>query len=99
MARFEMQPAEMAIMGGASVEDALMDAGAASAGILFQMGLDCAAGRTGAADLVSAHKWFNLAAIKGNREAALYRKEISGEMSAAEIATAQRLAREWLRLQ
>ncbi|SUB01467.1 Uncharacterised protein [Pannonibacter phragmitetus] len=99
MARFEMHEAGMAIMGGASMDEALMEAGAASAGILFQMGLDCAAGRAGTADLVSAHKWFNLAAMKGNTEAARYRKEISGEMTAADIATAQRLAREWLRLQ
>ena len=95
MARFEMHQADMAIMGGTTA----CTTACTPASILFQMGLDCAAGRTGAADLVSAHKWFNLAAMKGNTEAARYRKEISGEMTAADIATAQRLAREWLRLQ
>ena len=88
MARFEMHSADMAIMGEAP----------ATADILFQMGLDSACGRSGKTDLISAHKWFNLAAMKGNREAARYRKEISGEMSAADIAEAQRSAREWLKL-
>nr|WP_208983710.1 sel1 repeat family protein [Pannonibacter carbonis] len=88
MARFEMHSADMAIMGEAP----------ATADILFQMGLDSACGRSGRADLVAAHKWFNLAAMKGNQEAARYRKEISSEMSAADIAEAQRTAREWLQL-
>ncbi|ODN69474.1 hypothetical protein A6302_03200 [Methylobrevis pamukkalensis] len=39
---------------------------------------------------------FNLAAFRGNREAATYRREISAEMSADQIADAQRAAREWL---
>ncbi|WP_417688992.1 hypothetical protein [Roseibium sp.] len=86
MARFEIYSADMAIMGEQP----------ASADILFQMGLDSACGRHGCTDLISAHKWFNIAALKGNSEAARYRKEISGEMSASEIAEAQRSAREWL---
>ncbi|MTI44255.1 hypothetical protein E1178_11620 [Roseibium hamelinense] len=64
--------------------------------ILFQMGLDSACGRHGEADLIAAHKWFNIAALKGNRDAAQYRKEISAEMSPSQIAEAQRSAREWL---
>ncbi|MTI05807.1 hypothetical protein E1180_09795 [Roseibium denhamense] len=75
---------------------AILGEKAVTADILFQMGLDSACGRQGAADLVTAHKWFNIAALKGNSEAAKYRKEISGEMSASEIAEAQRSAREWL---
>ncbi|EAV46070.1 hypothetical protein [Roseibium aggregatum] len=69
---------------------------AVTADILFQMGLDSACGRHGATDLITAHKWFNIAALKGNKDAARYRKEISGEMSTSEIAEAQRSAREWL---
>jgi TPR repeat protein len=49
-----------------------------------------------AIDLVSAHKWFNLAAMRGNDDARRYRVEIAREMSRAEIAEAQRQAREWL---
>jgi len=47
--------------------------------------------------LVSAHKWFNLAAVKGNTEAIRLRREIANQMSDAEIAVAQRAARDWLR--
>ena len=86
MARFEIHSADMAAFGEKPV----------TADILFQMGLDSACGRHGATDLVTAHKWFNIAALKGNRDAARYRKEISCEMSSAEIAEAQRSAREWL---
>jgi TPR repeat protein len=54
-------------------------------------------GRDVPLDLVTAHKWFNLAALRGNAEAKRYRMEIAGEMSRCEIAEAQRQAREWLR--
>jgi TPR repeat protein len=47
-------------------------------------------------DLVEAHKWFNLAAAKGHAEAQLCRADISDEMTAREIAEAQRRAREWI---
>ena len=50
-----------------------------------------------AVDLVAAHKWFNLAALRGYEDAAWHRQQLAEEMSAAEIATAQRAAREWLR--
>ena len=50
------------------------------------------------ADLVEAHKWFNIAAVRGNREAIRLRQEIAAEMSAAEISAAQRAARDWLAL-
>ena len=47
-------------------------------------------------DMIEAHKWFNLAASKGHEEAAWCRADISDEMTAREIAEAQRRAREWL---
>lgn len=47
-------------------------------------------------DLVEAHKWFNLAAVAGHDESKLCRAEISDEMTAREIAEAQRRARQWL---
>ena len=64
---------------------------------LFQLGLMHCVGRDVPLDLVMAHKWFNLAALRGNAEAKRYRMEIAGEMSKSEIAEAQRQAREWLR--
>ena len=51
-------------------------------------GIDC--------DLIEAHKWFNLAAVGGYDEAKMCRADIAEEMTAREIAEAQRRAREWL---
>ena len=47
-------------------------------------------------DYVAAHKWFNLAAMQGNKDATRMRVEIAAEMSKTEIAAAQRAARDWL---
>lgn len=47
-------------------------------------------------DLVQAHKWFNLAAMSGMRQAQEDRAFVAADMSTAEIAEAQRLARAWL---
>lgn len=75
------------------------DAGvtAPSAEALYQLGLRYSLGREVETDLVAAHKWFNLAAIRGNAEARRIRAEIAAEMSREEVAVAQREAREWLR--
>jgi len=59
----------------------------------FDLGMRCA---TGAGDLVAAHKWFNLAAMHGNKQATVLRVEIAAELSETEIAVAQRAARDWL---
>ena len=47
-------------------------------------------------DLISAHQWFNLAALNGNVRGQQCRAEIAEEMTAREIAEAQRQARAWL---
>jgi TPR repeat protein len=69
----------------------------ATAETLFDLGMMYASGRSAPTDLVSAHKWFNLAAMKGHAEAAQRRREIAAEMSDAEIGQAQRAARDWLK--
>jgi TPR repeat protein len=46
----------------------------------LKRGIMHASGRAGRADLVAAHKWFNLAAMRGNAEAARLRSEITREM-------------------
>jgi hypothetical protein len=53
-------------------------------------------GRDVELDLVEAHKWFNLAAQRGNADAKRYRLEIVHEMTKIQIVRAQRLAREWI---
>ena len=71
----------------------------ASADGLYEFGIVCASGRSAPADLVSAHKWFNLAAVKGHAEATRMRREIASEMTDGEIGQAQRAARDWLKSQ
>ena len=56
-----------------------------------------ASGREVPVDLITAHKWFNIAAMKGHAEAAQLRREIAAEMKDAEIGQAQRAARDWLK--
>lgn len=64
---------------------------------MYRLGLEASNGcETGEFDLITAHKWFNLAAMQGNNEARVYRAELAAEMSAEEIAEAQRQAREFL---
>ena len=62
--------------------------------LLFERGLYWASGRAGVINLVAAHKWFNLAAVKGRVDAIQMRREIAELMSEVEIATAQREARD-----
>ena len=68
----------------------------ATAGILFELGMMYCNGRGVEADMVAAHKWLNLAALKGSEDAKYYRCELSREMSASQIHEAQRQARAWL---
>jgi hypothetical protein len=64
--------------------------------VLFERGLYWASGRSGFVDLIAAHKWFNLAALKGRADAIEMRREVALTMSDVEIAAAQRDARAWM---
>jgi hypothetical protein len=86
MARFEILDSNVAPLGE----------GPAAADVLFELGMMYSIGRDVPVDLVSAHKWFNLAAMKGNLEAVRLRREIAEQMSDADIAAAQRAARAYL---
>jgi len=75
----------------------LDDAEAGNVDALFELGVSYSTGRGGVAvDLIEAHKWFNLAALNGCTRGQQCRAEISVEMTAREIAEAQRKARAWL---
>ncbi|NTZ43687.1 sel1 repeat family protein [Altererythrobacter sp. SALINAS58] len=64
---------------------------------LFDLGVAYSTGSHGlTGDMIEAHKWFNLAASKGHEEASCCRADVADEMTAREIAEAQRRAREWL---
>lgn len=75
----------------------LAEAANGDVGALFDLGVAYSTGSGGVdCDLVEAHKWFNLAASRGHEEAAVCRADVSDEMTAREIAEAQRRARRWL---
>jgi uncharacterized protein len=63
---------------------------------LFELGMMCSTGQAVPLDMVAAHKWFNIAAMLGNKDAVRLRNEVAAEMSDSEIVTAQRAARNWL---
>lgn len=79
-----------------SLEDAALNSTANAGEIFIQLGLAYATGRAVPADRIAAHKWFNLAAVKGNKDAVRLRRELAEEMTEADIAEAQRAARQWI---
>jgi len=93
MARYEIPESEAAALGAAPIGPA-----PTSADALFELGMMYSSGNSVPVDLVSAHKWFNLAAMKGHADAVRLRREIAVEMADAEIGAAQLAAREWLKL-
>jgi TPR repeat protein len=87
MARFELSECHHAVLGEGPV----------NASTLFDLGMMYSVGRSVPVDYITAHKWFNLAAMQGNRDAARLRQEVAAQMSSVEIAAAQRAARSWLK--
>ncbi|MBT9368545.1 sel1 repeat family protein [Rhizobium sp. CSW-27] len=85
MARFDMNSSEMAGMGGEVRADTFCD-----------MGLKYATGRGCPVDLVAAHKWLNIAAIRGCDRAAELRADLSKSMTKMQLAEALRAARDWM---
>jgi uncharacterized protein len=85
MARFDMQTSEMASMGGEARAETFCD-----------MGLKYATGRGCPVDLVAAHKWLNIAAIRGSDRAAELRADLSQSMTKMQLAEALRAARDWM---
>lgn len=79
------------------IQERLLRAQRGSVAAYYELGVDYSVGRHGLeVDLVEAHKWFNLAALSGDRRAQVDRAEVAEEMSPFQIAEAQRQARAWL---
>ncbi len=79
------------------IESRLAEAAAGDADAFYELGIAYSTGTHGLeVDLIEAHKWFNLAALNGSRRGQECRAEIAEEMSARDIAEAQRQARAWL---
>jgi uncharacterized protein len=82
---------------GFLIESRLADAARGDINALFELGIAYSTGSGDVeVDLIEAHKWFNLAALNGSEEAMMCRADISDDMTAREIAEAQRQARAWL---
>ena len=64
--------------------------------IFFDLGMMYATGRSVAVDLVAAHKWFNLACLRGKQAAKAYREEVATELSQSQLAQALSAARAFL---
>ena len=78
-------------------ESRIADAAAGDIDAAYDLGVAYSTGTSGAVyDLIEAHKWFNLAAIAGNIAAQEARADIAEDMTAREIAAAQRAARDIL---
>jgi TPR repeat protein len=93
--RIGAREAKMGRMEIAAIENGSI--GETSGDMFFRLGMMYSTGAEVETDYVSAHKWFNLAAMRGNAEAARLRREIAVQMTQTEIATAQRAARDWLK--
>ena len=79
------------------IETRINDAANGDSDALYDLGIAYSSGTGGAeVNLIEAHKWFNLAAVAGNERGHECRAEISEDMTAREIAEAQRQARAWM---
>jgi TPR repeat protein len=72
------------------------DAKEGRADALYNLGLAYSTGQGVGVDMIAAHKWFNLAAVRGVEAAKSWRNQVASELNAKQIAEAQKLAREWL---
>ena len=79
------------------VKSRLADAARGDPEALYELGVAYSTGTSGTdVNLIEAHKWFNLAALNGSVLGQHCRADIADEMTAREIAEAQRQARAWL---
>ena len=79
------------------IESRIADAAMGDIKALYDLGVAFSTGTGGVEiDLIEAHKWFNLAALNGSAMAQECRADIAEDMTAREIAEAQRGARAWL---
>ncbi len=79
------------------IESRIADAARGDCNACYDLGIVYSTGTGGVdIDLIEAHKWFNLAAVWGSEPAQQCRSDIAEDMTAREIADAQRQARAFL---
>jgi TPR repeat protein len=79
------------------IESRIADAARGDTAACFDLGIAYSTG-TGDVqiDMIEAHKWFNLAAMRGDLEAQQCRADVAEELTGREIAEAQKQARAFL---
>lgn len=81
------------------IDSRMADAARGDINAYYDLGMVYSSGTAGIdVDLIEAHKWFNLAAVAGSEAAQACRSEIAEDMTAREIAEAQKAARAWLQM-
>jgi TPR repeat protein len=85
MARFDSLEAGLGAAGAVTQAEMLLELG-----LMYSTGRDCAV------DMVAAHKWFNIAAVRGSERAAELRSELASSLSKQDLVRALREAREWM---
>lgn len=65
---------------------------------IYRVAIAYASGVDVETDIIAAHKWFNLAAVRGHEEAKVQRQEMADLMSSDEVRLALKAAREWINL-
>lgn len=81
------------------IDSRLADAARGNAEAAYELGMVYSSGAAGIdVDLIEAHKWFNIAALRGSTHACEMRAEVAEDMTAREIVEAQKQARSWLQL-
>ena len=76
------------------IDSRMADAARGDIDAYYDLGMVYSSGAAGIdVDLIQAHKWFNLAAVAGSEAAQACRSEIAEDMTAREIAVAQKTAR------
>ncbi|MFN3312186.1 MAG: hypothetical protein ACK46Q_01800 [Hyphomonas sp.] len=65
---------------------------------LYRAGLAYATGTGTDLNLVEAHKWFNLAAVRGHEDARAQRQEMADLLTTDEVKIALQSARDWMKL-
>lgn len=79
------------------IDSRIADAARGDAAACFELGIAYSTGTQDCAiDMIEAHKWFNLAAMRGDQEAQQCRADVAEDMTAREVAEAQRQARAFL---
>lgn len=86
MARFELSSETLVAMVPSS----------ANGEAYYELGMMYSTGRTVPINLIEAHKWFNIAVMRGYKPAVERRAELAQEMASSDVAQAQREARLWL---